>query len=172
MKRCCPNETIFAERTVATEASSRIVNYTKARLIELLPRDFITHNNHSTRIVQNEDGLTQESYLLNEEHDDTTLSFEQEESNQEDHFIPSRQFLSGGLNELFSCLDTLKSNEWNTKIDGVISTLVNDARVELGKTKKRKANTNTDSSAQPRTVCIMTETNKNSIQRNHASRNC
>ena len=72
------------------------------------------------------------------------------------------------MNELFGCLESLQCNEWNHKVDQVITNLVNQARVELGK----RSNPKIDKDAVPRTVCVMTETKTNSVRRNYASKNC
>ena len=162
------------------KALYRLKNYSDEELDRILPNPQVVQHGNAQRTTITGEGLTQESYIVNEYPSDQDQDTSDHNDGEEDNAFASsllveelssqasaRDILKPQINEVLQCLDTLKSKSSIQRATEVLNVLANELRLELGRSSIPKRNID-----DCRTVNINVEENLSKKSRSYASKNC
>jgi hypothetical protein len=155
-------------------ALNRVKNYSRELLHGLVPSPQVIQQGNALRTTSAEEGLTQESYIIQKD----SLDHDEEEDNLfansllvEDSssiaMASARDILKPQINEVMQCLDTLKSQSWIEQASKLLNDFANELRLELGGSSGPKWNIE-----YCLTVNMNVEENLSKKSRSYASKNC
>jgi hypothetical protein len=155
-------------------ARKRVKNYSQKVIDTLLPIPQVHQEGNALRSTIAAEGMTQESYLVNDDDDDYDDATDNlfassllEKDSSPFEMASARDILKPQINEVLQCLDILRSKSSIEKATKLLDGLANELRLELGKTSGTKRNIDNCG-----TVNMNVEENVTKKSRTHASKNC
>jgi hypothetical protein len=173
-----PTTISYSPASEMKSARKRVKNYSQPRLARLVSCRNVVQEGHAQRTSIYDEGLTQESYVVGVDDQDSTDDLSDDEAGDnifadsllvDDHqeMSEARDILKPQINEVLQCLDTLKTKKSIEKATNVLNQLANELRLELGSLSGKKRNID-----HCRVVNINVEENVSRKNRTYASKNC
>jgi hypothetical protein len=171
----------YDKMRVQSSIMETVWNYKKDTLAKLLsPRSTMPSSSLSHRQIESMDGLTQESYIIEDEYETTASHLRDELSENAsescDVFDRSisdidgltsskfvRQHFTGTFNELMSVLESCNDVSECKRVENLLKNEISQIRGKIGSGKRKLA--------PGATYCINVEEEKQSVKRRYASRN-
>jgi hypothetical protein len=155
-----------------------VKNYSVEEVDRLLPNHQVVQHGNAQQTTITGEGLTQESYIVNDYPSDQDQDSSYERNEEEGTVFESsllveelssqasaQDILKPQINEVLQCLDTLKLKSSIQRATEVLNDLVNELHLELGRSSKR----NIDNCG---TVNLNMEKNLSKKSRSYALKNC